>query len=78
MGSIDEAINDPDTRNCLNVEQALTDFADIIQHIKKNLSAPNSPVIVIGGSYAGSKYLIHICWDGLFHINELNIFIFII
>ncbi|CAO2819573.1 unnamed protein product [Amaranthus hypochondriacus] len=53
MGSIDEAINDPDTRNCLNVEQALTDFADIIQHIKKNLSAPNSPVIVIGGSYAG-------------------------
>ncbi|CAO2819568.1 unnamed protein product [Amaranthus hypochondriacus] len=53
MGSIDEAMNDSDTRSCLNVEQALADFADIIQHIKHNLSATNSPVIVIGGSYAG-------------------------
>ncbi|CAO2819561.1 unnamed protein product [Amaranthus hypochondriacus] len=53
MGSIDEAMNDSNIRRCLTVDQALTDFADIIQHIKQNLSATNSPVIVIGGSYAG-------------------------
>ncbi|CAO2819570.1 unnamed protein product [Amaranthus hypochondriacus] len=53
MGSIDEAMNDYGIRSCLNVEQALADFADIIHYIKQNLSATKSPVIVIGGSYAG-------------------------
>lgn len=58
MGSINEAMNDSNIRRCLTVDQALTDFADIIEHIKQNLSAINSPVIVIGGSYAGSKFYV--------------------
>ncbi|KAL6202767.1 hypothetical protein ACLB2K_026472 [Fragaria x ananassa] len=37
----------------LNSGQALADYADIIQHLKMNLSAEASPVIVIGGSYGG-------------------------
>lgn len=39
----------------LNSGQALADYADIILHLKRNLSAEASPVIVIGGSYGGSK-----------------------
>lgn len=59
MKSIDEAINDNGIRSYLNVEHALADFSDIIQHIKQNLSATKSPFIVIGGSYAGSKSFIN-------------------
>lgn len=38
----------------LNSAQALADYAEIILHLKRNLSAEASPVIVIGGSYGGS------------------------
>lgn len=69
MGSIDEAMNDSNIRRYLTVDQALTDFADIIQHIKQNLSAINSPVIIIGGSYAGSKfYDLNILFDQLIYV----------
>ncbi|KAM5584601.1 hypothetical protein ABKV19_004128 [Rosa sericea] len=37
----------------LNSAQALADYAEIILHLKRNLSADASPVIVIGGSYGG-------------------------
>ena len=39
----------------LTSAQALADYATLITDFKKNLSAENSPVIVFGGSYAGSK-----------------------
>lgn len=38
----------------LNSAQALADYAAVIMHVKNKLSAQNSPVIVIGGSYGGS------------------------
>ncbi|CAO2819564.1 unnamed protein product [Amaranthus hypochondriacus] len=53
LGSIYDAMNDINIRSCLTTEQSLADFFDIIQHIKQNLSAFESPVIVIGGSYSG-------------------------
>ncbi|KAL9405383.1 hypothetical protein Peur_002355 [Populus x canadensis] len=40
-----------------NSAQALADYAAIIIHIKENRSAQYSPVIVIGGSYGGSRNL---------------------
>ena len=39
----------------LTSAQALADYATLITDFKKNLSAENSPVIVFGASYAGSK-----------------------
>lgn len=43
------------TRGYFNSAQALADFAEVLLHIKTNLSAPHSPIIVVGGSYGGSK-----------------------
>lgn len=39
-----------------NSAQAIADYAEIIMHIKKKLGAFYSPVLVVGGSYGGSKY----------------------
>lgn len=44
------------TRGYFNSAQALADYAEVIIYLKKKLSADNSPVIVVGGSYGGSKY----------------------
>ena len=33
----------------------LADYAEILLHIKKTLSAEMSPIIVVGASYGGSK-----------------------
>lgn len=41
----------------LNTAQALADYAAVLLHIKKNYAAERSPVIVVGGSYGGSKSL---------------------
>lgn len=48
------------TRGYFNSAQALADYASVILHLKKSLSAHNSPVIVFGGSYGGSEYLLHV------------------
>ncbi|XP_022756641.1 lysosomal Pro-X carboxypeptidase-like isoform X2 [Durio zibethinus] len=53
FGSREEAFKNASTRGYFNSAQAITDYAEIIMHIKKKLHAFYSPVIVIGGSYGG-------------------------
>ena len=60
--SLPDLVGDPSnpiiktsTFGYLTSEQALADYATVITDFKKNLSAENSPVIVFGASYAGSK-----------------------
>lgn len=50
-----KSIEDDDISGYFNSAQALADYAEVILHIKKKLHAQNSPVIVLGGSYGGSK-----------------------
>jgi len=38
----------------LNSAQALADYAEVLLYLKDALHARKSPVIVVGGSYAGS------------------------
>ncbi|KAK6138138.1 hypothetical protein DH2020_028118 [Rehmannia glutinosa] len=53
FGSMEEAMKNDTTRGYFNSAQAIADYAEILLHIKKNLSAHNSPIIVVGGSYGG-------------------------
>ncbi|XP_057458054.1 uncharacterized protein LOC130748827 [Lotus japonicus] len=53
FGSREEAFKDANTLGYFNSAQAIADYAAILIHIKKTLHAPNSPVIVVGGSYGG-------------------------
>ncbi|KAK8943029.1 hypothetical protein KSP39_PZI009502 [Platanthera zijinensis] len=53
FGSMEEAYKNSSTLQYLSSEQALADCAQLITDLKKNLSAENSPVIVVGGSYGG-------------------------
>lgn len=50
-----EALKDEETRGYFNSAQAIADYAEILLYIKEKYSANNSPIIVIGGSYGGSK-----------------------
>jgi lysosomal Pro-X carboxypeptidase len=52
-----EALKNASTRGYFNSAQAIADYAAVLLHIKKKLSAQNSPIIVVGGSYGGSKSL---------------------
>ncbi|KAK6936131.1 Peptidase S28 [Dillenia turbinata] len=52
-GSFEEAINNSSIRGYFNSAQALADYAEVLRHVKENLSAESSPIIVIGGSYGG-------------------------
>lgn len=52
-----EALDDNKTRGYFNSAQALADYAEVLLHVKDRFSAHNSPIIVVGGSYGGSKYL---------------------
>jgi lysosomal Pro-X carboxypeptidase len=47
------------TLGYLTSEQALADYAALILDLKKNHSAEDSPVVVFGGSYGGSKENTH-------------------
>ena len=49
------AVINSTTFGYLTSAQALADYATLITEFKKNLSAENSPVIVFGCSYGGSK-----------------------
>ncbi|KAL2331979.1 hypothetical protein Fmac_019560 [Flemingia macrophylla] len=53
FGSREEALKNASTIGYFNSAQAIADYAKVIIHVKKTLDAPNSPVIVIGGSYGG-------------------------
>jgi lysosomal Pro-X carboxypeptidase len=45
----------PEKLGYLTSTQALADYALLITSLKRNLSAVDSPVVVFGGSYGGSK-----------------------
>ncbi|XP_047168028.1 lysosomal Pro-X carboxypeptidase-like isoform X2 [Vigna umbellata] len=53
FGSREEAFKNASTIGYFNSAQAIADYASVLIHVKKTLHAPNSPVIVIGGSYGG-------------------------
>ncbi|KAL6199820.1 hypothetical protein ACLB2K_029602 [Fragaria x ananassa] len=53
FGSREVAFKNASTRGYFNSAQALADYAEILIHVKKQLQAEHSPVIVIGGSYGG-------------------------
>lgn len=47
-------------RGYFNSAQAIADYAEVLVYLKKKLSAKNSPIIVIGASYGGSKIFMQI------------------
>jgi hypothetical protein len=49
------AYSNTSTLGYLSSTQALADYATLIIDLKKNLTATESPVVVFGGSYGGSK-----------------------
>ncbi|XP_052476922.1 uncharacterized protein LOC105799125 isoform X2 [Gossypium raimondii] len=53
FGSREEAFKNASTLGYFNSAQAIADYAEIIMHIKNELRAFYSPVIVVGGSYGG-------------------------
>ncbi|KAL2507473.1 Serine carboxypeptidase S28 family protein [Forsythia ovata] len=55
FGTMEQAMNDISTRGYFNSAQAIADYAEVLIHIKDKFSAQNSPIIVFGGSYGGSK-----------------------
>ncbi|KAJ9184531.1 hypothetical protein P3X46_004245 [Hevea brasiliensis] len=52
-GNEDVAKSNASTLGYLSSTQALADYATLITHLKNNLSATDSPVVVFGGSYGG-------------------------
>ncbi|KAM5584325.1 hypothetical protein ABKV19_003944 [Rosa sericea] len=53
FGSKEVAFKNASTLGYFNSAQAIADYAEILIHVKKQLHAEHSPVIVIGGSYGG-------------------------
>ncbi|KAF7805660.1 lysosomal Pro-X carboxypeptidase-like [Senna tora] len=53
FGSWKKAMRNATTRGYFNSAQAIADYAAVLLHLKESLSAQNSPIIVIGGSYGG-------------------------
>ncbi|KAF2321719.1 hypothetical protein GH714_001833 [Hevea brasiliensis] len=56
FGSENQAFQNSSTLGYLSSEQALADYAQVIVHVKKNLSAENCPAIAVGASYGGNGY----------------------
>lgn len=57
-GDEDVANSNSSTLGFLSSTQALADYATLITDLKKNLTAIDSPVLVFGGSYGGSKSIV--------------------
>ncbi|PPE02508.1 hypothetical protein GOBAR_DD00492 [Gossypium barbadense] len=53
-GDKDVAYSNASTLGYLTSTQALADYATLIIDLKKNLTAVDAPVVVVGGSYGGS------------------------
>ncbi|KAL5800390.1 hypothetical protein ACOSQ4_033274 [Xanthoceras sorbifolium] len=53
LGSRENALKNATLRGYFNSAQALADYAEVLLHLKKHLSAEKSPIIVMGGSYGG-------------------------
>jgi len=53
--SFEEALENADIRGYFSSAQALADYVAVIMHVKRERNAIKSPVIVVGGSYGGSK-----------------------
>ncbi|KAJ9554712.1 hypothetical protein OSB04_009326 [Centaurea solstitialis] len=53
FGSKDKAYKDANSLGFFTSEQALADYAQLMVDYKRNLSAENCPIIVVGGSYGG-------------------------
>ncbi|KAG6601675.1 Lysosomal Pro-X carboxypeptidase, partial [Cucurbita argyrosperma subsp. sororia] len=53
FGSREVALKNASTLGYFNSAQAIADYADVLIHVKKELNAKDSPVIVLGGSYGG-------------------------
>ncbi|XP_058197908.1 uncharacterized protein LOC131313554 [Rhododendron vialii] len=50
---MEEVVKNESTRGYFNSAQAIADYAEVIIYLKQKLSARDSPVIVVGGSYGG-------------------------
>lgn len=65
------------TLGYLSSTQALADYATLITDLKNNLTAIDSPVVVFGGSYGGSKSIAILHLFSTFLISSsLLIFVF--
>lgn len=54
-GSQEKAYKNAESLSYLTTEQALADFSALLTDLKRNLSSEESPVVLFGGSYGGSK-----------------------
>lgn len=66
FGSEEEAYKNASTLSFLTAEQALADFAVLITELKRNWSAEGCPVVLFGGSYGGSMYILKALIDVVF------------
>lgn len=62
FGSAEETLKNASTLGYLNAAQALADYAAILLHVKEKYATKHSPIIVIGGSYGGSKSMFTIIY----------------
>lgn len=74
FGSSKEALRNASSLGYFNSAQAIADYADVIMHVKKKYSANTSPVIVIGGSYGGSKWSIILSFFYIFPPSTLTFY----
>lgn len=57
-GDKEVAYKNASTQGYLSSTQALADYATLILDLKNNLTASESPVVVLGGSYGGSMVIL--------------------